>query len=56
MSKSKINITEFAKHIDEVLNLLEDIDLSKLSNFKEIEKKAKHLQKQTEKYSKDLDI
>ena len=55
MSKSKINITKLTEHLDKVLNLLDKIDLDNLDNIKEINKSATKLQKENEKYLKNLD-
>ena len=55
MSKSKINITKLTEHLDKVLNLLDKIDLDNLDNIKEINKSAIKLQKENEKYLKNLD-
>ena len=55
MSKSKININELLKDLDNIFNLVNEVEKSN-PNLKALHKKA-HLiiQKLTKKYSKDLD-
>ena len=55
MSKQKNKIENFTNNIDQLFKLLDEIDLSETGNLKELEKKAKALQKEIEKNSKNLD-
>tara|TARA_Y100001973_G_C4960080_1_gene214540 strand:- start:70 stop:255 length:186 start_codon:yes stop_codon:yes gene_type:complete len=59
MKKSKINLEELVKDIDKVIEIVNEIDLNDLNNFKKLEKKTKILKKELNKkypLSKDLDI
>ena len=55
MSKQKNKIEKFTDNINQLFELLNKIDLSEIDNLKELEKKAKALQKEIEKNSKNLD-
>ena len=58
MSKSKINLEELTKDIDNVFNIIDDIENTepKKLNLENISKKAEYLKKNLEKkYKKYLD-